>query len=388
MAQLGILVNNFQVNSKQFIYLVYTDYPHVHVQELANIGEETGAYPRLFTNDFVLTIDPTPDYDRRPDTVATIDRLLNSPDDTFHRAFELVQTLPFPDGRRLLLYQRRLAPFQETDLGYYKMLMANLEEIAGPTDAVLVTPPELVYALGRFGEGRLALYPFPAESGPLSESDLEELTGLASQHNRLWLVQGNVQEQDPAGLMAQWFADHAYQAYSTWHGSLQLVLYAPEAEGTEAPPVLPREFVWEGGIGLQGFRAHEPEVPLGQILRLELLWQATEPVAERYKVFVHLLDANGQLVAQRDSEPASGSRPTTQWPVGEPISDKHGLWLPADLPAGDYQIVLGLYHAETGERLLVGAPAGPAVDRQADSVPLVVVRVEDNAATLFAPEGD
>jgi 4-amino-4-deoxy-L-arabinose transferase-like glycosyltransferase len=277
-AQLGILVNQFQVNSKQFIYLVYTDYPHVHVQELATMGWETPAYPRLFTSDFVVTIDPTPRYARRPDTVATIERLLNSPDDTFHRAFELVQIYPFPDGKRLLLYQRRLDPFQETDLGYYETLMANLREIAGPTDAVLVTPPEQVYALGRFGDGTLALYPFPAESGPLSESDLEELARLATQHDRLWVVLGNVQEQDPAGLMAQWFADHAYQAYSTWHGPLQLVLYAPEPETAEATPFQPSQVVWEEGIALQGYRFHEPEVQLGHILRLEHHRQA-RPVA-------------------------------------------------------------------------------------------------------------
>jgi hypothetical protein len=383
-AELGILVNQFQVNSKQFIYLVYTDYPHVHVQELATMGWEIPAYPRLFSNDFVVTIEPTPRYDRRPDTVATIDRLLNSPDDTFHRAFDLAQAYPLPDGRQILLYQRRLVPFQGTDLGYYEMLMADLDQLAGPADAVLVTPPEQVYALGRFGEGALALYPFPAESGPLSESDMEELARLASQHDRLWVVRGNLEEQDPAGLIAEWLAENAYQAYSIWHGPLQLVLYAPGSETMETAAVEPREAVWEEGIRLQGYRAPGQEVPLGQILRLELLWQASKPVAERYKVFLHLVDAGGRLVAQRDSEPASGNQPTAEWPAGEPISDKHGLWLPADLPAGDYEIVLGLYHAETGERLLLD----PAAGREADAIPLATVRVEGDRATLLALDGD
>jgi 4-amino-4-deoxy-L-arabinose transferase-like glycosyltransferase len=53
-AQFGILVNTNQVNSKQFIYLVYSDYPHVRIAELATVGRALPSYPRLFENDFIL----------------------------------------------------------------------------------------------------------------------------------------------------------------------------------------------------------------------------------------------------------------------------------------------------------------------------------------------
>lgn len=380
-AQLGVLVNQFQVNSKQFIYLVYTDYPHVHVQELATMGWEIPAYPRLFESDFVVTIDPTPHYARRPDTEATIERLLTMPDDTFHRAFDLVQTYPFPDGRRLVLYQRHLAPFTGTDLAYYEALMADLQKVAGPADAVLLTPPEQVYALGRFGDGALALYPFPAESRPLVEADLEDLSQLGSQHDRVWVVAGEVGATDPQGLMTSWLAEHTYQAHSAWYGSLQLLLYGPEPETTDTIPFRPSQTTWQEGVSLQDHRFLDSEVPLGQILRLELRWQAEEPPEERYKVFVHLLDGNGQLVAQRDSEPVSGTRPTTGWFPGELISDKHGLWLPTSLPEGDYQLVLGLYHTETGERLQACCPP-------TDAVPLATLHVEGDTASLLFPDGD
>ena len=58
--------------------------------------------------------------------------------------------------------------------------------------------------------------------------------------------------------------------------------------------------------------------------------------------------------------------------------------LPAGLPAGDYEIVLGLYHAQSGERLLLD----PAAGRQADAIPLATVRVEGDRATLLALDGD
>jgi hypothetical protein len=62
-----------------------------------------------------------------------------------------------------------------------------------------------------------------------------------------------------------------------------------------------------------------------------------------YTVFVHVLDPNGQLVAQSDLQPGGGYAPTSSWPIGRPITDRHGVVLPPTLAAGEYQIVIGLY---------------------------------------------
>jgi len=51
------------------------------------------------------------------------------------------------------------------------------------------------------------------------------------------------------------------------------------------------------------------------------------------------------VVAQRDAEPVGGARPTTSWSAGELIEDNHGVLLPLDLPAGSYELRLGLYDA-------------------------------------------
>jgi hypothetical protein len=102
------------------------------------------------------------------------------------------------------------------------------------------------------------------------------------------------------------------------------------------------------------------------MLLLTLFWQAEGmageadgegnpegPVAERYTVFAHLLDKDGQLVAQQDSEPVGGSRPTTSWSLGEVIVDHLGILIPPDLNGGEYQLVVGMYRPDTGERLPV-----------------------------------
>ena len=83
---------------------------------------------------------------------------------------------------------------------------------------------------------------------------------------------------------------------------------------------------------------------------LQLIWQADAETAVSYRVFVHLLDETGQLVAQSDGEPANWSRPTTGWLPGEIILDEHNLPL-ENVPSGSYQLHIGLYDPDTGIRL-------------------------------------
>jgi hypothetical protein len=59
-------------------------------------------------------------------------------------------------------------------------------------------------------------------------------------------------------------------------------------------------------------------------------------------------------VAQADHRPLGSLYPTTLWPVGETIREMNeDLSLPVDLPPGDYELWVGLYLLETGERLPV-----------------------------------
>ena len=61
------------------------------------------------------------------------------------------------------------------------------------------------------------------------------------------------------------------------------------------------------------------------------------------------------MVAQRDSEPAGGLSITTTWRVGASIVDNHALLIPADLPAGEYRLIAGLYDInDPAKRLMVG----------------------------------
>ena len=98
----------------------------------------------------------------------------------------------------------------------------------------------------------------------------------------------------------------------------------------------------------------------GDVLHVVPVWQATQPLGRSYASFVHLVDARGQTRAARD-EPATGAgRPTTAWPPGQQIVDDLAVPIPADMPAGRYQVVIGLYFNDGGAiRPLLPACADP-----------------------------
>ena len=93
----------------------------------------------------------------------------------------------------------------------------------------------------------------------------------------------------------------------------------------------------------------------GADLHLALLWEPLRKPAADYKVFVHLLNTNGDIVRQYDAVPCHWKCPTSQWQVRETITDQAtlSLW---GLPAGQYRLAVGLYHPETLERLPVREP--------------------------------
>lgn len=89
-------------------------------------------------------------------------------------------------------------------------------------------------------------------------------------------------------------------------------------------------------------------------LPVTLVWQADATAAISYTVFVQMLNADGQLIAQSDAVPAQGQRPTTGWRAGEYIVDEHLLYFNELAVPGEARLIVGMYDALTGQRLAVG----------------------------------
>jgi hypothetical protein len=114
-------------------------------------------------------------------------------------------------------------------------------------------------------------------------------------------------------------------------------------------------------ISLLGYKASDERPAAGDRLDLTLYWRARRALDIDYQVFVHLLDAEGNLVAQSDKL-NPGEFPTRRWPLDRYVPDAHTLVLPADLPPGDYTVAAGLWVQGEGWRLPVfdsdGRPVG------------------------------
>jgi hypothetical protein len=217
--------------------------------------------------------------------------------------------------------------------------------------------------------GRLPILGLAQAEPPLEEGMTTLLEGALSAHRRLWLVTAGIQPADPTNGVEEWLAQHAFKASDEWYGDFRLCLYGSPGELSEP---IPLDIRLGPDISLQSYQIDSQSALPGQILSLSLDWQAIVQPGRNYKVFVQLLSPEGHLVAQRDSQPLDGFHPTSTWRPGQEITDRYGLFLPDTLPSGAYQLVVGMYDGETGQRLRV---AGRSVPARADVVPLTEIRV-------------
>jgi hypothetical protein len=108
---------------------------------------------------------------------------------------------------------------------------------------------------------------------------------------------------------------------------------------------------FEGGIDLIGYDLEPASLQPGDSLTATLHWQARDMVARPYTTFVHLIDPDGEKVAQADAPPFNGLHPTDHWLPGERLRDSRQLTLPTDAQLGRYQLVVGWYDPVSLERV-------------------------------------
>ena len=103
-------------------------------------------------------------------------------------------------------------------------------------------------------------------------------------------------------------------------------------------------------IRLLGFEAPAHLSP-GQTFDVRLFWEAQQRPKEDYIVFVHLMNASGQLVTSHDGQPMGRRYPTAAWYPGEIVPDIHPIPLGEDVPTGEYRLQVGMYRWPSLERL-------------------------------------
>lgn len=138
---------------------------------------------------------------------------------------------------------------------------------------------------------------------------------------------------------------------------------AQEGDGANREPANRLGLVFDDQFALNGYDLSIQ----GNVLNLTLYWQTLSAPKIDYTVFVHVVGAQGNIVAQRDQQPAHGQVPTSTWTRGFAMADTLSITLPPDLAAGKYQLVAGIYDAQTANRLPVSDSKGRRIG---DSAPL------------------
>jgi hypothetical protein len=127
---------------------------------------------------------------------------------------------------------------------------------------------------------------------------------------------------------------------------------APTAAGcrSQEPPAPP--------VAAPSIRINHDKAPLGSPIEItyKFVVQNTAAIDQDYRVMVHVVDTDGELMWTYDHDP---SVPTTQWKQGQEIEYTKTEFVPIYPYVGEATIELGLYSTSNQKRLpLAGEDAG------------------------------
>lgn len=185
---------------------------------------------------------------------------------------------------------------------------------------------------------------------------IEDVAGLhdaLSRPGRLWFV---IDEERLYGHLEPIFAQEVLERMALAH-SIENVVILQERLEVSLPaenPAYPLDLTLGNSLKLVGYSLNEPLLP-GQPNLLHFYLENSRPLW-LYKVFVHLRDQNGQVVAQADFTPLDQiDEKLRKRIVGEAGKDRivltTNLALNSELPAGLYTLVCGFYEPTTGQRV-------------------------------------
>ncbi|MCL6511762.1 MAG: glycosyltransferase family 39 protein [Anaerolineae bacterium] len=240
--------------------------------------------------------------------------------------------------------------------GIHRLISAN----ARPDDAVLFLAPNQWEVFTYYQRDDRNL--FPLTYRPASyDAVARQMQAIAATHRRLFALYFAERDADPEGWYEFWMSGNLYKVHERWVGNIRLAVY-DSGSGRDAWPAADGA-TFGDAIELVEARGRWGQVRAGDVVPVELTWRALHRPTQRYKVFVHIGPDDGPPIAQHDSEPVAGYRPTDGWLPDERIADRRGAWIGPDAPGGDYGVFIGLYDPQTGARLPITRHGQPLGDR-------------------------
>ncbi|MDE3091705.1 MAG: hypothetical protein KGJ80_20220, partial [Chloroflexota bacterium] len=230
----------------------------------------------------------------------------------------------------------------------YRAILGFIDSNARDGDGILVDDKGQIDVVRYYWRGDQSLFLLPRMRPPDVTATRADVDAMLAKVQRLFAIYYATDQSDPQGIVETRLAEKAFKARDEWHGNVRLAVYGVAPEAREVQVIGAQV---GSAIVLQSYALGATTLRRGDILALTLNWRAGQVPSSRYKVFVHLLDVNDKVVAQRDGEPVSDTRLTTTWRAGESIADNYGIFIDATTPPGDFRIEIGMYRADDGARL-------------------------------------
>jgi hypothetical protein len=148
-----------------------------------------------------------------------------------------------------------------------------------------------------------------------------------------------------------WGMDDGIFRYDVYELYLQNRFVRPTPNGLETDDVVFGDFARYVGYDIGGLDLWQ-----GRRVVMHLYWEVISPPPADYSIFVHLRDADDNLIANWDGPVARteyGWYSTLVWDVGEFISDERIIVLPDDVTerGEGYRLVIGMYDPVSEERV-------------------------------------
>jgi mannosyltransferase len=85
---------------------------------------------------------------------------------------------------------------------------------------------------------------------------------------------------------------------------------------------------------------HQPTEPLhpGDVLHLDLYWQAFRAPRDDWQLNLQLMDGQGNILVTQQTGPASVDYPTTNWELGEIVRGQYDIFIPPQAPTGSCRL--------------------------------------------------
>jgi len=273
----------------------------------------------------------------------------------------------------------------------YRGMAQYVDAVSNPNDAVLLNAPGQLEVWTYYDRSGLSVYALPEQRPMDVPETLSRLETITAQHSTLYGLFWATAQSDPQRVVESWLDQHTFKATDLWRGHVRFVIYSSPDLVAEPAVLFTPDLSFGGQMLLREAKLMQDHAPPGSIIQILLLWQAQTDMDHRYKVTLQLLDASGQVIAQRDAEPVGESQPTTGWSPGETISDGHGLFIPWATAPGTYRIILAVYGVEDGHRLRLANGEDSvtfwdlSVDRPAEPPPLYILPMKQTLNVDLGP---